>query len=51
MTNFSRYLSEDFMLTGAFSNANDVLNIVKKHRPDVMLMDIQMPGLSGIEAT
>jgi DNA-binding NarL/FixJ family response regulator len=43
--------SPDFYLAGAYSNANDVLDIVKKQKPNVVLMDIQMPGISGIEAT
>lgn len=43
--------SADHCLVGAFPHAVDVLNIVKKHKPDVVLMDLQMPGISGIEAT
>ena len=43
--------SLDHSLVGAFADATDVLNIVKKHKPDVVLMDLQMPGISGIEAT
>jgi two-component system, NarL family, response regulator LiaR len=43
-------LSEELFLVGAYPNANDVLKIVKKDKPDVVLMDIQMPGISGIEA-
>lgn len=41
----------DFYLAGAYSNANTVLDIVKKQKPNVVLMDLQMPGISGIEAT
>lgn len=32
-------------------NGQEAIELVKQHRPDVVLMDIVMPGLSGIEAT
>ena len=42
--------SEGLLLTGAYANANEALKIMKRDRPNVVLMDIQMPGVSGIEA-
>lgn len=36
--------------TGAFEDANEAVARINSHRPDVILMDIQMPGISGIEA-
>ncbi|WP_310588556.1 response regulator transcription factor [Dyadobacter arcticus] len=42
--------SEGFMIVGAFGDALDVENQVEKLSPDVILMDISMPGQSGIEA-
>ncbi|WP_420150442.1 response regulator [Spirosoma sp.] len=42
--------SEDYVLTGVFSNALNVVQKVAKARPDVVIMDIKMPEVSGIEA-
>ena len=49
----SMYLesSEDFLMAGAFGDARNALWAIKKHRPDVILMDIQMPHVNGLEAT
>jgi DNA-binding NarL/FixJ family response regulator len=48
----SLYLTntEGILFMGAYPDANDALAKVRKHQPDVVLMDIQMPGVSGIEA-
>ncbi len=33
------------------TNGSDVLEIASEHRPDLILMDIQLPGCSGLELT
>lgn len=35
---------------GEASNGREVLELVKNHQPDVVLMDITMPGLNGLDA-
>jgi two-component system, NarL family, response regulator LiaR len=42
--------AEDLLFVNAYSNANNILEDVRKDKPNVVLMDIQMPGISGIEA-
>jgi DNA-binding NarL/FixJ family response regulator len=35
---------------GEASNGREALDLVRTHHPDVVLMDITMPGLNGLEA-
>jgi DNA-binding NarL/FixJ family response regulator len=37
-------------ICGEASNANDALNAVKTLNPDIVILDITMPGTSGLEA-
>lgn len=43
--------SPGFVCTGSFANVNQVLADINFSQPHVVLMDIEMPGLNGIEAT
>jgi DNA-binding NarL/FixJ family response regulator len=42
--------SGDMVCTGAFPDANKLIRHMQLSDPDVVMMDINMPGLSGIEA-
>jgi len=39
-----------FEVVGEAGNAKDAIELVGRNRPDVVLMDIRLPGQSGIEA-
>jgi DNA-binding NarL/FixJ family response regulator len=41
--------SQGFTCTGAFPNCDDLVKRIKTASPDVIVMDIEMPGISGIE--
>lgn len=40
--------NEDLELVGVCKNANEVIDLLKKEHVDVLFLDIQMPGISGM---
>lgn len=42
---------DDMEIVGEVATANEALQAVNDLKPDVVLMDVAMPGMSGIEAT
>ena len=40
---------EGLLCTGVFEDCNHVVEDVQASNPDVILMDIDMPGINGIE--
>jgi DNA-binding NarL/FixJ family response regulator len=43
-------LSGEFVITGSFSSFTQSEDELKKNTPDIILMDIDMPGMNGIDA-
>jgi DNA-binding NarL/FixJ family response regulator len=43
--------TDGFICTGSFSSCNNLNYDIQRSQPDVVLMDIEMNGLNGIEAT
>lgn len=44
-------LEADLKVAAEADRGEEALAIYAKHKPDVVLMDLQLPGISGIEAT
>lgn len=44
-------LEDDIRVSGEGERGEDLGALYARHRPDVVLVDLQLPGISGIEAT
>jgi len=42
--------SPGFQIAGTFADCTSLVSKIKKSQPDIILMDIEMPGINGIEA-
>lgn len=42
---------DEMVVVGAASGGEEAVRLAAEHRPDVVLMDLEMPGIDGIEAT
>jgi len=43
--------SPDWNVSGEAENGRDAVRLAKELKPDVILMDVSMPGMTGLEAT
>jgi DNA-binding NarL/FixJ family response regulator len=43
--------ADDLTVVGVAEDGRTAIELVRQHRPDVVLMDLQMPGVDGVEAT
>jgi DNA-binding NarL/FixJ family response regulator len=41
----------DFSVVGSAADGAEAIRVCREQRPDVVLMDVRMPGMDGIEAT
>ena len=42
-------LEEDFRLVGRASRGDEILDIVEKQQPEILLLDLFMPGMDGLD--
>jgi DNA-binding NtrC family response regulator len=50
ISSFKKILSQDGYRVLSANNAEDGLALAKENAPDLLIMDIRMPGMSGLEA-
>ena len=43
-------IQPDMVLVGEASDGREAIQLFRTHRPDVTLMDLQMPGMNGVDA-
>jgi DNA-binding NarL/FixJ family response regulator len=42
---------QDIEVVARAADGTEAVELAREHRPDVVVMDVQMPGLNGVEAT
>lgn len=50
LSTFLRNYADDMILCGAACNGKEAVAMTEEHRPDIILMDVRMPEMDGVEA-
>lgn len=45
-----RLLAEEYELAGTVERGDELLPVARRVRPDIIVLDVSMPGLSGLQA-
>mgnify|MGYP000914549882 CR=1 FL=1 len=45
-----KYHSQDYAVIGEAHNGREAVELAEEASPDIILIDVQMPGLNGLEA-
>ncbi|MCX8014147.1 MAG: response regulator [Rectinema sp.] len=45
-----RYFSQEYIIVGTAASGREAVECDAELNPDILLMDVQMPGISGLEA-
>ena len=43
--------SQKFMVINAYANCEDAIDNINRDKPEIVLMDIELPGMNGIQGT
>ena len=44
-------LRSDIVVVASVADGSSAVDVVREHRPDVVLMDYRLPGIDGVQAT
>jgi DNA-binding NarL/FixJ family response regulator len=47
----ARLLADEFNVVATADNGRLALDSIRKHRPDIVVLDLNMPGFNGLEVT
>src|SRR4051812_37837123 len=50
VTAFQRFLAHEHHSARAANNAQDALKLISEQPPDIVIMDVRMPGMDGLQA-
>ncbi len=44
-------VNQDFVVAGSCGNGLEAIELVDQHKPDILILDLSLPGIDGLEVT